>query len=147
MVSLIRVQIVVKGMHTTTVDGTWGMVANFNWLYVRSHFLSRLVAQLCRLIEMWLGIICTCLPALHTFFRRRFGKHKSGHDIHLPAVRDPNSDRVDPNVVSDSGYESGELTGLSLGTLDIERQSNRRFGVRPMASDKSLLTTVTRSED
>ncbi|KAH7067116.1 hypothetical protein FB567DRAFT_259816 [Paraphoma chrysanthemicola] len=131
VVSLIRVQIVVKGMHTTTVDGTWGMVANFNWL----------------LIEMWLGIVCTCLPALHTFFRRRFGKNESGHVVPLPAVRDPNSDRVDPNVVSDSGYESGELTGLSLGTIDVESQSNRRSGVRPVASDKSLLATVSRCDD
>ncbi|KAF2676341.1 hypothetical protein K458DRAFT_239429, partial [Lentithecium fluviatile CBS 122367] len=54
VVSLIRVSIIIKGMATIPTDGSWTMVANFIWI----------------LIEMWLGIICACLPTLYTFFRR-----------------------------------------------------------------------------
>ncbi len=42
VISLIGVQIVVKGMNIVPVDGTWGMVANFIWLYV-SHSIVSLV--------------------------------------------------------------------------------------------------------
>ncbi|KAH7339211.1 hypothetical protein BKA66DRAFT_544228 [Pyrenochaeta sp. MPI-SDFR-AT-0127] len=71
VVSLIRVQIVIKGMHSTAMDGTWGMVANFIWL----------------LIEMWMGIVCTCLPAIHKFVRHYFGKNQDSPIVELPLPR------------------------------------------------------------
>ncbi|KAH8728278.1 hypothetical protein GQ44DRAFT_702086 [Phaeosphaeriaceae sp. PMI808] len=131
VVSLIRVQIVVEGMNTVPLDGTWGMVANFNWL----------------LIEMWLGIICTCLPAAYTYICKFLGKHGANAAAILPVVQDPNSDRVDPNLVSDSGYHSGQVTRLSLRTINTESHGREVSGVRPIGSSKSLLTTASRCDD
>ncbi|KAH7335631.1 hypothetical protein BKA66DRAFT_479958 [Pyrenochaeta sp. MPI-SDFR-AT-0127] len=108
VVSLIRVQIIVKGMHTVPTDGTWGMVENFIWL----------------LIEIWLGIICACLPSLYTFIRTNFlGKPVSSGAVAFPAVRDLNSDRVGQNIsenVPDSVYYSGQLLIISLGTINTD---------------------------
>lgn len=137
VVSLIRVQTVVKGMNSIPTDGTWGMVANFIWL----------------LIEMWLGILCTCLLSLHNFIRAHFkSKKESVGQVAFPAVRDPNSDRLaQPQAsVPDSGYYSGQFSNVSLETLDVERQipmTPGEPGVRPAASNKSLLTSVARCDD
>ncbi|EDU48056.1 conserved hypothetical protein [Pyrenophora tritici-repentis Pt-1C-BFP] len=56
VVSLIRVHAVVRDMHKIATDGTWAMVMNFIWI----------------LVEMWMGIICTCLPTTHTFVKKYF---------------------------------------------------------------------------
>ncbi|EUC46078.1 hypothetical protein COCMIDRAFT_93891 [Bipolaris oryzae ATCC 44560] len=56
VVSLIRVEAVVRGMGKIAKDGTWAMVTNFIWI----------------LVEMWMGVICTCLPTLHTFVKNRW---------------------------------------------------------------------------
>ncbi|CAA9960528.1 hypothetical protein PTMSG1_03930 [Pyrenophora teres f. maculata] len=56
VVSLIRVHAVIRDMHKIATDGTWAMVMNFIWI----------------LVEMWMGIICTCLPTMHTFVKRHF---------------------------------------------------------------------------
>jgi hypothetical protein len=53
VVSLIRTEAIVRGMRQVSTDATWGMVLNFIWI----------------LVEMWLGIICTCIPTLHTFIK------------------------------------------------------------------------------
>ncbi|KAH9863557.1 hypothetical protein J1614_009489 [Plenodomus biglobosus] len=138
VVSLIRVEQVVSGMHVVPTDGTWGMVANFIWL----------------LIEMWLGIICTCLPILYTFVRTQIlAKRRSGNDVAFPALRDPNSDQVNHNAhgqAADSGYHSGQLSNFSLDQLNSGRdvyKHDGRHSVRPAASDKSLLITASRCND
>ncbi|KAF2853633.1 hypothetical protein T440DRAFT_312956 [Plenodomus tracheiphilus IPT5] len=138
VVSLIRVEQVVKGMNVVPTDGTWGMVANFIWL----------------LIEMWLGIICTCLPILYTFFRTQFlTKRKSGNNVAFPAIRDPNSGQVNHNAHGqppDSGYYSGQLSNFSLEELNAERDAQKAsvgHSVRPVASDKSLLISASRCSD
>jgi hypothetical protein len=100
------------------------------------------------LIEMWMGIICTCLPAMHTFIRKVTGKHHPQAPANFPVVRDPNSDQIDPNVLSDSGYHSGQITGITLDTIDVESQHESvAQSVRPVASDKNLLVTTSRCDD
>lgn len=139
VISLIRVQIVVKGMNIVPVDGTWGMVANFIWL----------------LLEMWLGIICTCLPLLYTFTRTQFvGKHVFSAKVAFPAARDPNSDQAGhnapvqvPDSGIDSGYYSGQLSNISLEQVRAEstgQKADHKRSVRPVASDQSLLATASR---
>lgn len=93
-----------------------------------------------------MGIICTCLPAVHTFVCKILGKRRFKAEINFPAARDPNSDRVDANVVSDSGYHTG-ATHVSLGTMEVEGQTDESLSVRPMASDKSLLVTTSRCDN
>jgi hypothetical protein len=98
-----------------------------------------------RLAEMWLGIICACLPAVHSFFVRTFKKKKGdeNHDLHnrdLQAVRDPNSGQVN---LSDSGYQSVDVDLETIG------QENHMYSstIRAMASDKSLLASTKRCND
>ncbi|KAF2131230.1 hypothetical protein P153DRAFT_287580 [Dothidotthia symphoricarpi CBS 119687] len=138
VVSLIRVAQVVKGMHLIPTDGTWGMVINFIWM----------------LTEMWLGIICACLPILYTFVRTHVrAKRGSGDKVAYPAVRDPNSGQIGykaPAQAPDSGYHSGHMSNFSLDQLDAERRghyADHEHGVRPATSDKSLLITTSRCSD
>lgn len=138
VVSLIRVEQVVRGMHIVNTDGTWAMVSNFIWL----------------LIEMWLGIICTCLPIIYTLVRTQFlAKRAPDNSVAFPAFRDPNSNQVNPSAhgpVSDSGYHSGHQSNFSLEQLNGEEETQKcgvRHGVRPKASDKSLLITASRCND
>ncbi|KAF2177982.1 hypothetical protein K469DRAFT_601172 [Zopfia rhizophila CBS 207.26] len=142
VVSLIRVRIIVRGMNSIPTDGTWVMVVNFIWI----------------LTEMWLGIICACLPSLYCFFRKYFPAiHGRGGKPGFPAVQDPNSDRIDQNIpgsLPESGYYPGEISNFSLGTIDntpkdrhVHVTADHVSGVRPAASDKSLLTTISRCND
>lgn len=99
-----------------------------------------------RLAEMWLGIICACLPAVHSFFVRTFKKKKGdeNHDLHnrdLQAVRDPNSGQVN---LSDSGYQSVDV---DLETIGQENHMYASSTIRAMASDKSLLASTKRCND
>lgn len=129
------------------------MVANFIWLYACGTLPILPFANYRSLIEMWLGILCTCLLSLHNFIRAHFkSKKESVGQVAFPAVRDPNSDRLaQPQAsVPDSGYYSGQFSNVSLETLDVERQipmTPGEPGVRPAASNKSLLTSVARCDD
>ncbi|KAF2820097.1 hypothetical protein CC86DRAFT_374790 [Ophiobolus disseminans] len=129
VISLIRLEAVVRGMHTNAVDGTWGMVTNFIWL----------------LVEMWLGIVCTCLPTLHAFMRRRTIKRernaKNDHDV----VRGRRHHRLGPNLASES-QTFEDMRQTSFGPLDSDTDMHGISGVRPIASNKSLLTTVSTRE-
>ncbi|ORY09604.1 hypothetical protein BCR34DRAFT_368527 [Clohesyomyces aquaticus] len=127
VVSLIRVSMVVEGMNTTTMDATWGMVANFIWI----------------LIEMWLGIICACLPSLYSLLRKLFPLiHGRTRKPTLAAVRDPNSDRLEQMEHAESGYYSGQISQFSMRTVDQPVQPHMSPTVRPEPSDKSLISTV-----
>jgi hypothetical protein len=72
VVSLIRTEAVVRAMGQVAKDGTWGMVTNFIWMSV--HHSQQLIPLLTMisLVELWLGITCTCLPTLHTFVKRQW---------------------------------------------------------------------------
>lgn len=134
-------KIVIDGMHSIPLDGTWGMVANFIWMSVILACHDWSLAYMRRLAEMWLGIICACLPAVHSFFVRTFIK-KTDHDNRdLHAVRDPNSGRV---IVSDSGYHSAELSAMDLETIGSEDHEYSPSTIRAMASDKNLLASAKR---
>lgn len=104
-----------------------------------------------RLVEMWLGIICTCLPILYTFFRTQVkSKHTSDRQGAFVAVRDPNSGQIIGNAPDDSGYYTGNSTAVVLEQLDLERSDQRASherSVRPAASNKSLLVTTERCDD
>lgn len=94
-----------------------------------------------------MGIICTCLPTVHTFVRRGMDKQKAKGEVNTLVVRDPNSGRLDPNVVPDSGYSSGENTNINLSTFDEESQVGDAASIQPAPSQKSLLVSVSRHED
>lgn len=112
-----------------------------------------------RLTEMWLGIVCACLPPVYSFFRHHFPAiHGRGaKPPAFPAVQDPNSDRAGQNIPDsfpDSGYHSGLVSDFSLGTIDNPQTGNHvtvtahdTQSIRPAASDKSLVTSVTRCSD
>lgn len=134
VVSIIRMKIVIDGMYTTALDGTWGMVANFIWI----------------LIEMWLGIICACLPSVHSFVRSFSKKQEAGGDNHgLPIFRDPNSGQVNaPDSGYHSGHHSGHSSDLDLDTLESEAGLRTTTSViRPSVSNKNLLASVNRCDD
>lgn len=154
MVSLIRVSQVVKGMNNNPTDGTWGMVTNFIWMYVDTRPACLPPANKHRLVEMWLGIICTCLPILYTFFRTRLlAKRGSGSNVAFPAIRDPNSGRVHHNAneqPEDSGYHSGQRSNFSFEQFDTNGDAQKAdvgHSVRRAASDKSLLVSSSRCSD
>lgn len=71
----------------------------------------------------------------------------------LATVRDPNSGlivNIAPTHVSDSGYDSGNLSNISLEPLDVERsvqRASREQNIRPRASDKSLFITFSTGND
>lgn len=107
-----------------------------------------------RLIEMWLGIVCTCLPLLYTFFRTQFvGKRNRVAKVAFPAIRDPNSDligHVQPLHEPDSGYYSGRVSNMSLETIDTPGDAHTHHSVhsvRLKASDKNLLVSASRCSD
>ncbi|KAI8933925.1 hypothetical protein NX059_009618 [Plenodomus lindquistii] len=136
VVSIIRVEQIVRGMKIIPTDGTWGMATNFLWM----------------LTEMWLGIICACLPIIYTFVRTQiFAKPRPGNNyVPFPAIRDPNSGQVNHNarpLADDSGYHSGQLSNFSLEQLDAdghELKDGVQHRVRAAASDKSLLISASR---
>lgn len=104
-----------------------------------------------RLVEMWLGIICTCLPILYTFFRTQvLAKTRPRRQGTLVAVRDPNSDQGLDHTPEDSGYYTGNSTAVGLEYIDVEgshRRSSMEHSVRPAASDKNLLLTAERCDE
>jgi hypothetical protein len=104
-----------------------------------------------RLLEMWLGIICTCLPILYTFFRTHVtAKRTSVRQGALVVVRDPNSGQVIAQAQDDSGYCTGNSTVIGMDQLDVERSGQRpshEHSIRPAASNKSLLVTTERCND
>lgn len=60
-------------MSKVASDSTWGMVLNFIWMLVCPFwYLIHAIADTGSLVEMWLGIICTCIPTLHTFIKNRW---------------------------------------------------------------------------
>ncbi|XPS91107.1 hypothetical protein M3J09_000530 [Ascochyta lentis] len=135
IVSLIRVEQVVQGMRVVPTDGTFGMVINFIWL----------------LIEMWLGIVCACLPVTYTFVRTQMmSRRERSQQGAFVAVRDPNSGQILGNPPEDSGYYTGNTTVVSLEHLDVERpvqMANSEHSIREAASNKSLLETTVRCDD
>ncbi|UPX19597.1 uncharacterized protein EKO05_0009855 [Ascochyta rabiei] len=135
VVSLIRVEQVVHGMKIVPTDATWGLVANFIWL----------------LVEMWLGIVCTCLPIIYTFVRTQIlSKRERGPSGAFIAVRDPNSGQILGLPTVDSGYYTGNATVVSLEQLDVERPiqiANPEHSIRAATSNKSLLQATVRCDD
>lgn len=104
-----------------------------------------------RLVEMWLGIICTCLPMLYTFFRTQLtAGRKTGQQGALVIVRDPNSGQVIAQAQDDSGYYTGNSKAIGMDQLDVESSGQRpshEHSIRPAASNKSLLVTAERCDD
>lgn len=104
-----------------------------------------------RLLEMWLGIICTCLPILYTFFRKHVKvKRTVGRQVALVVARDPNSGQVIEQAHDDSGYHTGNSVLIGMDQLDVERLGTRPshgHSIRLTASNKSLLVTAERCND
>jgi hypothetical protein len=104
-----------------------------------------------RLLEMWLGIICTCLPILYPFFRTHVvAKRHADRQGALVVVRDPNSGQVIAQAPDDSGYYTGNATVLGMDQLDVERSGQRpshEHSIYPAASNKSLLVITERCDD
>jgi hypothetical protein len=91
-----------------------------------------------------MGVICSSLPALHKFIQKYRVRHEAKPGAKFPSVRKANSRPGDADLVYDSGYQSGVQEELELET---GKSGARIHGVRPSASNKSLLTTASRSED
>lgn len=62
----------------------------------------------------------------------------------LPVFRDPNSGQIN---APDSGYHSGQMSGLDMETFEADMVDQQASVIRPVASDKNLLATVSRCED
>lgn len=104
-----------------------------------------------RLLEMWLGIICTCLPILYTFFRTHVTvKRTADRQVALVLARDPNSGQVIAQAHDDSGYYTCNSAVIGMDHLNVERLGTRpshEHNIRPAASNKSLLITAERCDD
>jgi hypothetical protein len=99
---------------------------------------------------MWLGIVCTCLPILYTFYRTFIARKKAKQQGAFVAVHDPNSGRAVPHDLEDSGYYTGNSTVVSSGAIDLGRLSSRssdNHELRAAASNKNLLVSAERCED
>ncbi|KAF1835918.1 hypothetical protein BDW02DRAFT_264401 [Decorospora gaudefroyi] len=125
VVSLIRLETVVHGMLTAATDVTWVLATNFTWLVV----------------EMWLGIICTCLPTLYTFIRKRFGNQAD-----KPTTGDQNIHWIEQDMILDSSVFATKPSSDS-GAVKSNIQLREAAVIRPVASNSSLLTTHVRSGD
>ncbi|USP75496.1 hypothetical protein yc1106_02770 [Curvularia clavata] len=85
VVSLIRTEAIVRGMREVATDATWGMVLNFIWMFVHhTLYLINAIANISSLVEMWLGIICTCIPTLHTFIKNRRAARSTQDNANMP---------------------------------------------------------------
>lgn len=95
---------------------------------------------------MWLGIICTCLPILYTFYRTQFARKRlPNQQSALAGVRDPNSGPIAAHIAEDSGYHTGNITIITMDRMDVERLDGRagdEHSVGPATSTKSLLVTT-----
>lgn len=99
---------------------------------------------------MWLGIICTCVPILYTFYRTQIiARRNPAQQGAFVAVQDPNSGQAVPRATDDSGYYTGNSTVITMDRIDPERLSSSAshdLGLRA-ASNKSLLVSVERCDD
>lgn len=104
-----------------------------------------------RLVEAWLGIICTCLPILYTFLRTQLlARRTAGRQGTGVVIQDPNNTQVIAQAQDDSGYYTGHATEVRMDQLDVEGSEQRpsyEYSVRPAASDKSLLIAAERCDD
>lgn len=117
------------------------MVSNFIWLYVDFPTIAARfsLTDQCSLVEMWLGIICTCLPILYTFVRTQILQRQGSRSVASSVVQNTNGSKHNRSVAaraSGAGYYPGEHHFES----DVYK-ANDQYSVRAVDSDRNLLMT------
>ncbi|KAH6637376.1 hypothetical protein C7974DRAFT_140301 [Boeremia exigua] len=135
ILSLIRVGQVAHSTRVVSADGTWVMVTYMIWL----------------LIELWLGIICACMPLVYAFCRTQVLNSREPNQYGASIVlRDLSGEHNIARMPDDSGYYTRRSsTALGNDQLDAERvyaRASEEHTVQLAASNKSLLVTVDRSD-
>ena len=91
-----------------------------------------------------MGIVCTCLPAIHKFIRHYFNKNQESPVVELPLAKAANCAPMNSVLISGSNAEDATR---SSGTGTAEVHGSVVYQVRPVASDKCLLVTASRCND
>lgn len=97
------------------------------------------------LVEMWLGIICTCLPTLHTFVKKQWAARRARanadnpggevHDHHWIGLNDtPKQQHLGTKGVS------------HIGVIESKKHDPNLVTYRPVVYDEDSLGSASHSD-